>query len=740
MIKKVFAILIASVLILTSALTAGAYSNGMSKEEYIEYMIQQNGCILSGDGEYIYQVYSDGTIVLKCYFGEAENLVIPEYVDGKKVKDVIGGYYFIENNSKTVSITFPETFDGCIMLDAYNCTALETMYFNNTVDSSDYVQIGGQALKKAVFGGNMKRIPEHICSGETFGEIVLSEGIEEISENAFVDLKGVKSITIPSTVKKIGDSAFRAINSLEEVTYNSSADIPDYCFVFNSKLKTFNLNGNVKSIGKHAFEKCTELKSFPFKTGLEKIGERAFFECSALENADLPDGVKTIEENAFFQSGVTSVTLPSSLETMGIGTFFGCSNLSKPTLCDGLKSFGGSTFAYSGIKEITIPESVTAIEAGAFGGCSGLTDIKIPDSVKKIGMHAFSNSGLKEIIIPSSVNEIGRGAFSGCESLKKVRIPDSVTVIHDYTFNECTALDDINLPSKLTEIGKAAFQKDASLKSIDLPETLTRIYPYAFNKCSGIGEVTLPEAATYVGYRAFGDTEWLDKQPDGMVYLGKVLYTFKGTVPENTDIEIKDGTKGIAGAAFTGQKNLRSVTMPDTVETICDGAFENCHNLESVYISNSLTGLYPNVFRNCRALREIMLPDSVNRIWNESMYGCTSLEVLRMPENIRSVGTALDETKSLKTIYGYIDTYAQKYAAYRKVNFIPLSNLGTPVEKGDANGDGVININDATAIQQSLAMIKTINPGLNDYADVNSDGAINVADATAIQKITAKIL
>ena len=54
---------------------------------------------------------------------------------------------------------------------------------------------------------------------------------------------------------------------------------------------------------------------------------------------------------------------------------------------------------------------------------------------------------------------------------------------------------------------------------------------------------------------------------------------------------------------------------------------------------------------------------------------------------------------------------------------------------GDVNGDGVVNVKDATAIQKYAAeMTVELNLKLADY---NKDGYVNVKDATDIQKITA---
>ena len=58
---------------------------------------------------------------------------------------------------------------------------------------------------------------------------------------------------------------------------------------------------------------------------------------------------------------------------------------------------------------------------------------------------------------------------------------------------------------------------------------------------------------------------------------------------------------------------------------------------------------------------------------------------------------------------------------------------------GDVNGDGKINIKDATTIQKHLAKIDTLLDKNFELADFNADSIINIKDATAIQKYIAKI-
>ena len=55
---------------------------------------------------------------------------------------------------------------------------------------------------------------------------------------------------------------------------------------------------------------------------------------------------------------------------------------------------------------------------------------------------------------------------------------------------------------------------------------------------------------------------------------------------------------------------------------------------------------------------------------------------------------------------------------------------------GDANGDGKVDVKDATLIQKYVVLMADIAPENLSVADYNKDGYVNVKDATDIQKTT----
>lgn len=128
----------------------------------------------------------------------------------------------------------------------------------------------------------------------------------------------------------------------------------------------------------------------------------------------------------------------------------------------------------------------------------------------------------------------------------------------------------------VTSIGEYAFCRSNNLTSVEIPNSVTSIKRGAFRYCSSLTTLTIPNSVTYVYEWCLDDTPWYNNQPDGLVYVGKVAYKFKGTMPDNTAITIKDGTVGITDYAFENCSGLSSVVIPDGITYIGYYAFSGC--------------------------------------------------------------------------------------------------------------------------------------------------------------------
>ena len=349
--------------------------------------------------------------------------------------------------------------------------------------------------------------------------------------------------------------------------------------------------------------------------------------------------------------------------TIEIIYYYGCDEvIIIPSEIDGRKVTGIKGFNLSNkenIKSITIPDGVTSIGDSAFSDCRSLTDITIPDSVTSIGCEAFYNcSSLTNITIPDGVTSIEYGTFYDCSSLTNITIPDSVTSIKCEAFYNCSSLTNITIPDGVTSIESETFYNCQSLSNIDISNSLISIGMDAFAHCKNLKNIKIPDSVTTIELGAFNDTLWYNNQPDGLLYAGKVLYLYKGEMPENTKITLKNDTSGIADNAFSYCTNLTNIKIPDSVTIIGAWAFFSCTNLTAIEIPSSVIG-----------------------IGGYALLGCENL-----------------------TIYGNIGSYAESYANINVIPFVDINKkittLTSKVDNISVKGtfdDGVIlNVEKAT--------------------------------------------
>ena len=460
----------------------------------------------------------------------------------------------------------------------------------------------------------------------------------------------------------------------------------------------------VERIHSSAFSGCSGLTSVTIPNSVTSIGNGAFYYCSSLTSVTIPNSVTSIDEYAFSGcSCLTSITIPNSVTSIGSYAFYDCSGLTSVTIPNSVTSIGASFFAYcSSLTSVTIPNSVTSIGASAFSGCSGLTSVTIPNSVTSIGNYIFRGcSGLssvtlnsnsivsknytssnnfstifgsqvKEYIVGNEVKNIGEYAFCGSSGLTSVTIPNNVTSIGNYAFSDCSGLTSVTLNSnsivskkytsssnfstifgsqvtnyilgdEVTSIGDFAFFYCSGLTSITIPNSVTSIGRQAISCCSGLTSITIPNSVTSIDVSAFYGTAWYNNQPDGLVYAGKVAYSYKGTMPANTSISIKNGTLGIAGGAFDYCTGLTSITIPNSVTNIGDYAFCGCTGLTSVTIPNSVTSIGGSAFSGCYKLTSVTIGSGVTSIGKSAFYNCYNLKKVIVEDIAAWCGINFDE-------------------------------------------------------------------------------------------------
>lgn len=193
---------------------------------------------------------------------------------------------------------------------------------------------------------------------------------------------------------------------------------------------------------------------------------------------------------------------------------------------------------------------------------------------------------------------------------------------------------------------------------------------------------------------------------------------------------IPNDVTSIGDYAFVGCSNLTSITIPSGVTDIGYAAFSGCNNLVSITIPNSVMGIGESAFSRCSNLTSITIPNSVTSIGNWAFENCNSLTSVTVC-NPTPVAINWNTFMNRPSVTLYVP--AGSKPAYEAADYWKDFNIeidGSTVESGDANGDGEIDILDASMI---MYYIMGRYPALNQgWADINKDGEVDILDATII--------
>ena len=188
----------------------------------------------------------------------------------------------------------------------------------------------------------------------------------------------------------------------------------------------------------------------------------------------------------------------------------------------------------------------------------------------------------------------------------------------------------------VTEIANYAFSGCSMLDTLVIPNTVKKIGMYAFTGCTKLVYISFPESIEDILGGALYECAWYNNQPDGLIYIGNLLYRYKGTAPTGT-IVVKDGTKAILDFTFSNQPNIQSVVLPESVTSIHIQAFGDCPNLESVVLPSKLEAIEDHTFQYCEKLTNIKLPDALKLIGKNAFIGCTNLTKLTLPSSVQII-------------------------------------------------------------------------------------------------------
>ena len=343
-------------------------------------------------------------------------------------------------------------FSGCISLEKINipssvntigdstfnnCSSLSNIEIDN--ENENFVFENGKLYNKNK--DYLYFIAKNSIDTEA-NEIIIEEGIKNISLNILNFYTKAKILNLPSTIEKISSNIVP--NGIEKINiaegnqkYSSDGvnvydDTTSTLVISVTKEKSVTIRTGTKIIRSLAFSKCTNLETITLNNDLESIESQAFFN-TKLKNVYIPASVTYINSLAFYQLNLDSLVIDV---------------LNKNYTSD-------DKFVYNKNKT----EIIMYYKAES--------SVVIPEGIEKIGGMAFHNKYMiKNITIPNTVKEIV-DSFNYCTSLTSITIPNSVEKINSNCFSFCNNLTQINIDNTENSIEGAAWGSPYGMRVVN---------------------------------------------------------------------------------------------------------------------------------------------------------------------------------------------------------------------------------------------------------------------------------
>lgn len=329
--------------------------------------------------------------------------------------------------------------------------------------------------------------------------------------------------------------------------------------------------------------------------------------------------------------------------------------------------------------------------------------------------------GLSDKVITS----IGRGMLQYCTNLKRMTYEGSPNADKEDVFE---------IPPTIEEIGDSAFSGCFQIKNIIIPDTVKKYGYECIKYCQNLESFSVPYVDKRFAVRTFFGLDF-DDRPDGREFDWNVMKNLYDTgelknyyVSTQSDISVYSNFPKISLIP----KNLKKLYITGG-DTLPEDALVGLVTFEYIHLPDTMTKIERVAFHDYDQ------PQTTLR--------CDKVKVYIPASVVEIDNKAFDGNNSKYEIYGEKGSAAEKFAIDHKMTFHEGDFTDevddTITVRGDANGDGELDMSDAVLIMQALA-----NPnkyGTNGtspthitaegfkYADTDGNG-LTVNDALRIQK------
>ena len=604
--------------------------------------------------EYIDVVLNSGDVVEEeqYYVGRSEENhpnYDPNFKDVNKVTfNAFGSEPIIVKNSGfsgciapcTVNeIVFNGTGDIIIGSNAFAVTNITDLNLPSNIKFEDGAcdVFSESKVKNVTIGCSMCESMFYGCNYLENVTFTADNDINEIPKAAFELTVGLKKIEIPSSVKKIGDSAFD-LSTVSEIKFNEGLEtIGNLAFNTWGSFEKITLPSTVKSIGEECFNSYKPYL-IELNDGLERVGKQAFICNFANQSVKIPASVTEIGEKAFGYS--------DSGKKAENFTIYGY----RGTAAETYANENGFTFIpldstdHNGINVVL--NSGDVVEAGQYSEPD-----EYASDYKAVGTVTFNATGSEPITV-KRLGFSGNSSFSN--NVKNIIFNGNGEIILDSLAFSCSCVTTLYLPSNVHFADDAEYVFDGA-KNLKKAIVACKLCPNMFSESKELREVE------------FSQGNNLEELPDEAFYLCSSL----------EKINFPSTLKRIGASGFY-YSNLSDINLNEGLETIDEYAFYFAANCNSIEFPSTLKSIGKSAFLGC-PFNAIQLNDGLSSVGEKAFYG-NNFKSVTIPISVTSIGEKafgyISDSKTIDgfTIYGYRGTAAETYANENGFTFIPLDS------------------------------------------------------------------
>ncbi len=583
-------------------------------------------------------------------------LVIPSQIEGVPVTK-IGNNAFID----VVEITDVTLPDG--LKDIGSNAFYETEYFNDESKRENGALYNGKYLLDYSWEAENKQLK-------------VKDGTVLIADYSCCDNYALQSLTVPASVKYIGDFAFLGCENLADVTLPDTLEgIGREIFlgtaVYANEKYIFN---NALYVGKYmvGIEVYEYIDSdYYVKEGTELIANGMFKETYATM-VSIPASVKVIgdccfedtpylkkiavdKNNQYFCNDANGVLYTKDMKTII------CYPDAKPNasyeIPSSVEVIADYVFSYAtNIKTMVIPSNVKVVYPNSFKRCK-IENLEVY-GVEEICDELFSDCLLETLVIGDGVRKIGYNSFYS-NVITEIKLPASVETSESFSRHNFPALQKFTVSKDspyFAAVDGVLFAKDMKTlvqypcakvgDKYTVPDGIEIIGEYAFDNTQ-LCEITLADSVRELKERAFSFNDYLAKINfgSGLEIVGEEAFC---ALSITGSFVLPEGVKTIGDFAFYSSE-FTSVTLPSTIESIGENIFDFCLLLEEINVApgnknfKSVDGVLYNAdltkliaFPSNSKIKNMVIPSTVSE-FTEGAFAYSQLEEVTLPSAIKSV-------------------------------------------------------------------------------------------------------